>query len=65
VPQLVVGADYELWCRVVNVGDVALDPGRRAGALASNARLIDLVAPVIVMNRLRFTGALPATAFRP
>jgi hypothetical protein len=33
-------------------------------ALASTARLIDLPVPVTTMNRLRLTGAFPATAYR-
>ena len=55
------GIDHELRARVGQVGAVTLDPGQRAGS-ASNARLTLLSAPVSVMNRLRLTGAFPATA---
>jgi len=61
VPEPVVGADHELRCLVGDVGDAALDAGQVAG-LASSTRFTDLSAPVITMNRLRFTGAFPATA---
>jgi hypothetical protein len=62
VPEPVVGADHELRCLVGDVGGVTLDPGQVAG-LASSTRFTDLSAPVITMNRLRFTGTFPATAF--
>jgi hypothetical protein len=62
VPEPVVGADHELRCLVGDVGGVALDAGQVAG-LASSTRFTDLSAPVITMNRLRFTGTFPATAF--
>jgi hypothetical protein len=62
VPEPVVGADHELRCLVGDVGDAALDAGQVAG-LASSTRFTDLSAPVITMNRLRFTGTFPATAF--
>ena len=62
VPEPVVGADHELRCLVGDVGGVTLDPGHVAG-LASSTRFTDLSAPVITMNRLRFTGTFPATAF--
>ena len=59
VPEPVVGADHELRCLVGDVGDAALDPGQVAG-FGSSTRFTDLSAPVITMNRLRFTGTFPA-----
>ena len=61
-PQLAVGADDELRGRLVQVGDVALDPGQGTG-LGLQVRLTLLSAPTSLMNRLRLTGTFPATAF--